>query len=115
MSQQPLNSVVAEDVAARRNATAMPAATTGAGAVWLRQLGALLWKDLVIELRTKDAMAAMLVFGIVALTVFNFAFDLRAESVALVTWAWAASSPTSVSVAPWKACYSVPPMAASST
>ena len=50
----------------------------------LRQMGALLWKDVLIELRTRDAIVAMMVFGILALTVFNFAFELRAESIALV-------------------------------
>ena len=50
----------------------------------LRQLRTLLWKDLLIELRSRDAIVAMMVFGILALTVFNFAFDLRAESVILV-------------------------------
>lgn len=52
--------------------------------IYLRQVGALLWKDFLIELRTRDAVAAIMVFGIVALTVFNFAFELRAESVGLV-------------------------------
>ncbi len=51
---------------------------------YLRQVGNLLWKDLVIELRTRDAMASMLVFGVLSLTVFNFAFELRADSVVLV-------------------------------
>jgi len=51
---------------------------------YARQVGALLWKDLAIELRTKDSMAAMLVFGVLALTVFNFAFELRADTLALV-------------------------------
>ncbi len=43
-----------------------------------------MWKDVLIELRTRDAIVAMMVFGILALTVFNFAFELRAESIALV-------------------------------
>ncbi len=50
----------------------------------LRQMRTLLWKDLLIELRSRDAIVAMMVFGILALTVFNFAFELRAESVILV-------------------------------
>lgn len=51
---------------------------------YLHEVGALLWKDLLIELRTRDAFASMLVFGVLSLTVFNFAFELRADSVALV-------------------------------
>ncbi|MBM4405319.1 MAG: hypothetical protein FJ039_03930 [Chloroflexi bacterium] len=50
----------------------------------VRQLHAMLWKDVVIELRTKDSLAAMLMFGILALTIFNFAFELRADSLLLV-------------------------------
>ena len=69
------------------------AAGAGSGAVrqgwtWLqdygRQVATVLWKDLAIELRTRDVLASMLVFGVLALTVFNFAFDLRADSVLLV-------------------------------
>lgn len=51
---------------------------------YVGQVGALLWKDLVIELRTRDALVSMLVFGILALTVFNFSFELRADNVVLV-------------------------------
>ena len=63
------------------------AASATAG-VWLqaytRQVRALLWKDLVIELRTRDALASMMVFGVLSLTVFNFAFELRTETSSLV-------------------------------
>ncbi len=70
-------------------AEANSAGWTGYGWDWLRaygrQIGALFWKDLLIELRTKDVLASMLVFGLLTLTVFTFAFDLRAESVLLVS------------------------------
>ena len=60
----------------------------GQGWDWLRaygrQITALLWKDLLIELRTRDVLASMLIFGLLTLTVFTFAFDLRTESVLLV-------------------------------
>lgn len=46
----------------------------------LRQLRALLWKDLVLEYRTRELLSAMGVFGLLTLVVFNFALDLRAES-----------------------------------
>lgn len=45
----------------------------------------MLWKDLAIEVRTQDAVLSMLVFGLLALTVFVFSFDLRAESALLVS------------------------------
>ena len=56
---------------------------------WLRaysaQVAALLWKDLVVELRTRDVLTSMLVFGLLSLTVFTFAFDLRTEGILLAT------------------------------
>ena len=38
---------------------------------------AVLWKDLRIELRTKDIFTSMAVFAVLALMIFNFAFELR--------------------------------------
>ena len=61
-----------------------PEPTAGPRPSHLLQLRTLLWKDVLIELRSRDAVVAMMVFGILALTVFNFAFDLRAESALLV-------------------------------
>ncbi len=43
-------------------------------AVW-----AIFWKDVRAEFRTKDILTGMLVFAILAVLVFNFAFDLRVE------------------------------------
>lgn len=85
---QQLRPAVAEQAARPAGARALRregARWQGRVAAYLRQVAALLWKDLVIEWRTKDAMVAMLVFGILALTVFNFAFDLRADDTLLVT------------------------------
>ena len=61
-----------------------PEPTAGPRPSHLLQLRTLLWKDVLIELRSRDAVVAMMVFGILALTVFNFAFDLRAGSALLV-------------------------------
>jgi heme exporter protein B len=36
-----------------------------------------LWKDLRIEVRTKDAVGAALVFSILVLVIFNFALDVN--------------------------------------
>jgi heme exporter protein B len=38
---------------------------------------AVLWKDLRIEWRTKDMFTSMAVFAVLALLIFNFAFELR--------------------------------------
>lgn len=47
----------------------------------LRQLGAIVWKDLAAELRTKEMFSAMFVFVFLAIVVFNFAFELRVDNV----------------------------------
>jgi heme exporter protein B len=38
---------------------------------------AVVWKDIVAELRTKEMFSAMFVFGVLVIVIFNFAFDLR--------------------------------------
>ena len=43
----------------------------------LRTAGVVLWKDLRIELRTRDAVSAALVFSILVLVIFNFALDVN--------------------------------------
>src|SRR5262245_26028454 len=40
---------------------------------------ALLWKDLLIELRTKETMALLLLLGLLILLVLSFAFDPTSE------------------------------------
>ena len=44
---------------------------------YFQVIWAVLWKDLRIELRTKDAFTSMAVFAVLALIIFNFAFELR--------------------------------------
>jgi heme exporter protein B len=45
----------------------------------LRTVATILWKDLRIELRTRDALSASFVFCVLVLVVFNFTIDLNAE------------------------------------
>lgn len=40
---------------------------------------AILWKDLVAEMRSKELLSAMLVFALIVVVVFNFAVELRLE------------------------------------
>ena len=40
---------------------------------------AILWKDLLIELRTKETLASLLLLGLLTLVVLSFAFDPTAE------------------------------------
>ena len=83
--RQELNQAVVADAAQTEHSPSPNAFASRSGtATYVRQVGALLWKDVLIELRTRDSIAAMMVFGILTLTVFNFAFELRAESISLV-------------------------------
>jgi len=51
---------------------------------YLQVLWAVLWKDLRIELRTKDIFTSMAVFAALALMIFNFAFELRVPDKSVV-------------------------------
>ena len=44
---------------------------------YLRKISAIVLKDIVAELRTKEMFSAMFVFAVLVIVVFNFAFDLR--------------------------------------
>ena len=44
---------------------------------YLRKIAAIVWKDVVAELRTKEMFSAMFVFAVLTVVIFNFAFDLR--------------------------------------
>lgn len=44
---------------------------------YLRKIWAIVRKDIVAELRTKEMFSAMFVFAVLVIVVFNFAFDLR--------------------------------------
>jgi heme exporter protein B len=42
-----------------------------------RKVAAIVWKDLVAELRTKEIFTSMFVFALLVVVIFNFAFELR--------------------------------------
>jgi heme exporter protein B len=44
---------------------------------YLRKVLAIVWKDIIAELRTKEMFSAMFVFAVLVIVIFNFAFDLR--------------------------------------
>jgi heme exporter protein B len=46
--------------------------------VYLRQVRAIVWKDLLIELRTRERLAAMGAFAVLAAVLFNFSIDATA-------------------------------------
>jgi heme exporter protein B len=46
-----------------------------------RKVLAIVGKDVAAEIRTKEMISAMLVFSLLIILIFNFAFDLRAENL----------------------------------
>ena len=48
---------------------------------WARQVWALVWRDFVVELRTRESLSTMLLFALITLVIFDFAFDLRVDNV----------------------------------
>jgi len=51
---------------------------------YLSKVLAIVWKDVVAELRTKEMFSSMLVFALLVIVIFNFSFDLRVENIAQV-------------------------------
>ena len=47
---------------------------------YLRKVLAIVAKDVVAELRTREMLSSMFVFALLVILIFNFAFDLRAEN-----------------------------------
>jgi heme exporter protein B len=54
---------------------------TGGMAGYFRKVLAIVGKDVAAELRTKEMISAMLVFSLLIIFIFNFAFDLRANNM----------------------------------
>jgi len=70
----------------------LPATKVGAGrkapgrvGEYLRALGAVVWKDLAAELRSRELLTSMLVFALLVILIFNFALELDARARATVT------------------------------
>ncbi len=49
-----------------------------------RVVGAIVWKDIRAEVRTKDIFSSMFVFALLSVIVFNFAFELRVPAMKMV-------------------------------
>jgi len=52
---------------------------------YLRAIGAVIWKDLAAELRSRELLSAMLVFALLVIIIFNFALELDPKTRAGVT------------------------------
>ena len=55
--------------------------TTG----FFRAMGAVIWKDLAAELRSRELLSAMLVFSLLVILIFNFALELDIKTRTTVT------------------------------
>ncbi len=49
--------------------------------LYIRQVSAIIRKDILVELRTRESSTAMLVFAIMAIVLFNFALRLSTDSL----------------------------------
>jgi heme exporter protein B len=61
-----------------------PSTREKAGA-FFRTMGAIVWKDLAAELRSRELLSSMLVFALLVILIFNFALELDAKTRANVT------------------------------
>jgi len=52
---------------------------------FFRALWAVVWKDLVAELRSRELLSAMLVFALLVILIFNFSLELDTKTRATVT------------------------------
>ncbi len=52
---------------------------------YLRAIGAIAWKDLAAELRSRELLSGMLVFSLLVILIFNFALELDAKTRTSVT------------------------------
>ena len=50
----------------------------------MKALSAIIFKDLVIEMRNKESISSMLMFGVLVLVIFNFAFEPSSVERALI-------------------------------
>lgn len=66
------------------NRTARKKSTHGFNG-FFRAVGAIAWKDLAAELRSRELLSAMLVFALLVILIFNFALELDVKTRATIT------------------------------
>ena len=49
--------------------------------MFLKTVWAVLWKDVIAEIRTREAFISMLVFSMLVIVMFNFAFEPGTEAM----------------------------------
>ncbi len=57
----------------------------GTLASYLQAMGAIVWKDLAAELRSRELLGAMLIFALLVILIFNFALELNLAARQVVT------------------------------
>lgn len=62
-----------------------PSSARSTAGSFLRALGAIIWKDLAAELRSRELLSAMLVFALLVILIFNFALELEGTARANLT------------------------------
>jgi heme exporter protein B len=62
-----------------------PAARPNPVVAFLRAAGAVVWKDLAAELRSRELIGAMLVFALLVVLIFNFALELDIRTRSTIT------------------------------
>jgi heme exporter protein B len=65
--------------------TSAPLISTSPTRSFLRAMSAVIWKDLVAELRSRELISAMLVFSLLVILIFNFALELDPKTRSSVT------------------------------
>jgi heme exporter protein B len=58
---------------------------TSPGSSFLSAIGAIVWKDLAAELRSRELLSAMLVFALLVILIFNFSLELNIKTREEVT------------------------------
>ena len=75
--QDPSHGTAAGDLPVKKGSSAL--------AGFFRAVGAIVWKDLQAELRSRELLSSMLVFALLVILIFNFALELDAKTRAAVT------------------------------
>ena len=50
----------------------------------MKKILAIVWKDMIAELHTKEMFSSMLVFALLLIVIFNFSFELRVDNLVQV-------------------------------
>ena len=52
--------------------------------IYVRYILTIAWKDLLLEVRSREVVVAVLVFSLLSIVVFNIAFDPTPRTVSMV-------------------------------